>query len=171
MKYVKAAFILAVLTSPAHAQWFSKSTPSADKKMTENAETQNQQIDQMVGYPSIVNGFEKRMVRMLYEMRDNPEFRTYSYIVTMTGQFVKVCDSVGYGINASIQFSNPERVYHDYGMDGRSAAFIPQAEPNGLFMPEGLSATYVMCLDGEELKPVYVEPEVVVSPFPMGQGQ
>ena len=35
----------------------------------------------------------------------------------------------------------------------------------GLFMPEGLSATYVMCMIKGKLKPVYVEPEIIVSPF------
>lgn len=143
-----------------------ESRSNSDTKAAQKSEQAAQQIDQQAGFPSIVNGFEKRMVRMLYELRDNPEYRTYSYIVTMTGQFIKVCDSVGYGINASIQFSNPDKlVYTDLGQFTGNIP-MPQAEPNGLFMPEGLAATYVMCLDGDELKPVYVEPEVVVSPFP-----
>lgn len=156
--------------STAQAGWFD-SEPSSDKAMSQKAEAQSKQIDQSVGFPSVVNGFEKRMVRMLYEKRDDPNYRTYSYIVTMTGQFVKICDSVGFGINASIQFSNPERVYQESGMDGRPAVMIPQAEPNGLFMPEGLAATYVLCIDNqkEELVPVYVEPELIVSPFELSQ--
>jgi hypothetical protein len=121
------------------------------------------------GMPGITNFTEKKAVKWLYELRDEPNYRTYTYIVTMTGQFIKVCDSVGYGINASIQYSNPERVYHGSGANGRSATFMPQPEPNGLFMPEGLAATYVMCVDAEndDVRAVYVEPEVVVSPFPL----
>lgn len=165
----KILFALLLAASPATAGWFDPPTPSSDKAMQQKAESQQKQIDQMVGFPSVVNGFEKRMVRMLYEKRDDPNYRTFSYIVTMTGEFVKVCDSVGFGINASIQFSNPQKVYHGSGANGRSAAFIPQAEPNGLFMPEGLAATYVLCIDekAEELVPVYVEPEIIVSPFPL----
>ncbi|KPN64680.1 hypothetical protein AKJ29_00145 [Aliiroseovarius crassostreae] len=100
---------------------------------------------------------------------DNPEYRTYSYIVTMDGSFIKICDIIGFGINASIQFSSPEKavsagVYRENGL-----MTMPQMEPNGLSMPEGLAATYVMCVnpDGEGVRPVYVEPSVVVSPFPL----
>lgn len=156
-----------VLSLLALAGCVEKSHSSSDKKAAQKSEQVVQQIDQQTGFPSITNGFEKRMVRMLYELRDNPEYRTYSYIVTLNGRFIKICDSIGYGINSSIQFSNPDKLINtDLGQFYGNMA-MPQAEPNGLFMPEGLAATYVMCLDGKELKPVYVEPEVVVSPFPM----
>lgn len=41
---------------------------------------------------------------------------------------------------------------------------------NGLFMPQGLSATWLMMIDPQtnEPRPVYVEPEIIVSPFPLG---
>lgn len=171
MKRILAtAAVIGLVATGATAGWFTPEPPSSDKEMSQKAEAQNKQIDQMVGYPSIINGFEKRMVRMLYELRDDPEFRTYSYMVTLQGTFVKICDSIGYGINASIQFSNPEKLFRtDLGQyDGNMT--MPQAEPNGLFMPEGLAATYVLCLnpETEDVQAVYVEPEVIVSPFPMG---
>jgi hypothetical protein len=85
----------------------------------------------------------------------------------MNGKLIKVCDSIGYGINASIQYSNPEKqVPMDLGQYNGEGV-MPQAEPNGLFMPEGLAATYVMCVDGEndDVKAVYIEPEIIVSPI------
>ncbi len=166
-----AVIMVLGFAKPASAGWFDPPTATSDKQMSKTVEQQNKQIDAMVGYPSVVNGFEKRQVRMLYELRDNPEYRTWSYIVTLDGKFVFICDSIGYGINASIQFSNPQKVIDYEDIVGSrveaNVGLIPQAEPNGLFMPEGLSATYVMCLDGEEVKPVYVESEVLVSPFEM----
>lgn len=119
------------------------------------------------GMPGITNFTEKKAVKWLYELRDEPNYRTHTYIVTMTGEFVKICDSVGYGINASIQYSNPERITVNHGGSGGRYGTLPQPEPNGLFMPEGLAATYVMCVDAEndDVKAVYVEPEVIVSPF------
>jgi hypothetical protein len=46
---------------------------------------------------------------------------------------------------------------------------LPQPEPNGLFMPAAADGTWVMCLDPKDkaVKPVFVEPRVIVSPFPL----
>lgn len=141
---------------------------SADRVQQERTERQMQQAVMEVPAPAITNWNERRMTKLLYELRDNPNYQTFSYIVTMDGTKVFICNSLGYGINASIQYTNPMKVYHDWKGNGASATFIPQPEPNGLFMPEGLSATYVMCVnDAGDLAPVYVESEVLVSPFPM----
>lgn len=165
MKLILATVIAAMTATTASAGWFDVKPPSADKATAQQLEKLLKESERQTSLPAIANFTEKRMVKWLYELRDQPNYRTYTYIVTMNGQFIKVCDSVGYGINASIQYSNPEKVYHESGLDGRSAAFMPQAEPNGLFMPQGLAATYVMCVDGDDVKAVYIEPEIVVSPF------
>ena len=54
------------------------------------------------------------------------------------------------------------------GWDAGSVV-VPQADPNGLFMPTGLSATWLMMIDPKthEPRPVYIEPEIIVSPFPL----
>lgn len=115
------------------------------------------------GMPNVVNFTEKRFVKQLFELRDG-EVTTFSYIVDLNGNLHFLCPSIGFGIPASIQFSNPERVAEDHAHWGLT---LPQPEPNGLFMPEGLSATYVMCADpkGGDPRPVYVEPQIIVSPF------
>jgi hypothetical protein len=91
--------------------------------------------------------------------------------VNLNGDLIKLCDSVGYGINASIQMTSPIKVIDEGDGHGNGYAYLPQAEPNGLFMPSGLSATYVICVDPDPAKDavaaVYVEPEVIVSPFPL----
>lgn len=154
------------LATPALAFW-GNSTPSSDKSTAQQMETLLKEGERQTGLPAITNFTEKRMVKWLYELRDKPNYRTYTYIVTMTGKLVKICDSVGYGINASIQYSNPEKVYHERGSNGATATFMPQAEPNALFMPQGLAATYVMCVDqgSDDVKAVYIEPEILVSPI------
>ena len=40
-----------------------------------------------------------------------------------------------------------------------------QAEPNGLFMPPTAEGSWVICGTKDDLKPVYTEPRVIVSPF------
>jgi hypothetical protein len=173
MKNLLAAILLVASASVANAGWFDVEPPSSDEAVSEQMEKLLKEGERQTGLPAITNFTEKRMVKWLYELRDQPNYRTYTYIVTMNGQLIKICDSVGYGINASIQYSNPEKVvdYEEFIGDRIDAhvGTLPQAEPNGLFMPEGLAATYVMCVDGdkEDVKAVYLEPEIIVSPFPL----
>lgn len=46
---------------------------------------------------------------------------------------------------------------------------LPQADPNGLFMPTSSSVTWLIMIDPKtnEPRPVYIEPEIVVGPFPL----
>ena len=166
-KFLIASSIVAMTATSASAGWFDTEPASTDEAVADQMEKLLKEGERQTGLPGISNFTEKRMVKWLYELRDQPNYRTYTYIVTMNGDLVKICDSVGYGINASIQYSNPQKMVHDQGPNGRSAAFMSQAEPNGLFMPEGLAATYVMCVDGktDDVKAVYVEPEIIVSPI------
>lgn len=168
MKKILLATALAVMTATtANAGWFDAASPSSDEAVAQGMERLLKEGERQTGLPGITNFTEKRMVKWLYELRDQPNYRTYTYIVTINGKLIKICDSVGYGINASIQYSNPEKIVPmDQGQYGGEDT-MPQAEPNGLFMPEGLAATYVMCVDGanDDVKAVYIEPEIIVSPI------
>lgn len=145
------------------------SSECSDGSATANRE--RQMTEQMtgealsaVGFPAIHNWQEKRMVKMLYELRDT-EISTITYIVDFNGRRLKLCDSVGYGIPFAAQYSAPEVVYDSvHGVMGR-----PQPEPNGLYMPSSADSTWVMCLNKKDKKvhPVYVEPRIIVSPFPL----
>ena len=108
------------------------------------------------GMPAIHNWKELKDVKMLYELRDQENLQTYTYIVAeMTGKLIYVGRSVGYGIPYAVQYSAPKDAY---GKD--------QAEPNGLFMPADAEGTWVMMIDPKgDVRPVYFEPRVVVSPF------
>jgi len=169
MKKILFTTALAIgVATPALAFWGSNSTPpSSDKSTAKQMETLLKEAERQTGLPAVTNFTEKRMVKWLYELRDQPNYRTYTYIVTMTGKLVKICDSVGYGINASIQYSNPEKVMKNGSHYDGTFGTMPQAEPNALFMPEGLAATYVMCVseDSDDVKAVYIEPEIIVSPI------
>ena len=161
---VALGLMMATFATPADA-WTWRDRNSSDAMTKKDLEKMLKEGTAQVPLPGIVNWTERGAVKWLYELRDDPDFITHTYLfVPMTGKFVKICDSVGYGINASIQMANPERVVSD-----RTSAYgtLPQAEPNGLFMPEGLAATYVMCRNPETdgIDAIYVEPEVVVSPF------
>ena len=174
MKKILLASTIALMTATtANAGWFDEPPPSSDESTADQMEKLLKEGERQTGLPAITNFTEKRMVKWLYELRDQPNYRTYTYITTMNGGLVKICDSVGYGISASIQYSNPDKVvdYEDFvgGRVDANIGTLPQAEPNGLFMPGGLAATYVMCVvpGKDEVQAVYLEPEIVVSPFPL----
>lgn len=136
----------------------------------ENSDTaQRQQQERILkegtaqtGMPAITNFRERKLVKMLLEMRDQENLTTYTYTYAEdSGKLTFFCQSVGYGIPYATQYTNPQKyVYNGNG------SVLPQADPNGLFMPDSADATWVMCRsDKGEVKPVYVEPKVIVSPF------
>lgn len=139
---------------------------NSSSKQSEQQEIMRSQAVSSVGMPAITNWQELRFVKMLYELRDSGT-TTHTYITEINGKpAYKLCDSVGYGLPYSVQFSAPERMEKIY--QGRWER-MPQSEPNGLFMPDSAEGTWVMCLDpaDKSIKPVYVEPKVIVSPFPL----
>lgn len=118
------------------------------------------------GLPNITSFTEKKFAKLIYELRDR-EITTYSYFMDYTGKLHFLCESIGYGLPFSVQYVNPDRPMGMWsGSEHSDANTIAQPEPNGLFMPDGLSATWVLCSDGDGgVKPIYSEPSLIVSPF------
>lgn len=117
------------------------------------------------GMPAIVNFRERKLVKMLLEMRDQENLNTYTYtFAENTGEKKFLCNSVGFAIPYSMQFTNPQKAIYSNG----GPIAVPQADPNGLFSPESAEGSWVMCRSPKgDVKPVYVEPRVIVSPFPL----
>jgi len=119
------------------------------------------------GMPNIINNRERKLMKDIIEMRDQDGLFTYTYLYAeQSGKLIFACDSIGYGLPAATQYTNPEKVVRD---SGQSFGTIPQADPNGLFSPSSAEGTWVLCKDpnGTETRPVYFEPRIVVSPFPL----
>ena len=119
---------------------------------------------QSVGMPAITNFAEKRMMKDIMELRDQ-NVATTAYIVDMNGKLHKICTAVGYGLPYATQYTNPMRV----SGDGHGNVTVPQADPNGLYSPASADGTWVLCVDPKSGKPrpVFIEPRVIVSPFPL----
>ena len=144
---------------------------SADSVLSAKQERSMKEMERQTGLPAIMNFKEKKDLKMLYELRDQEDLVCHAYLVNQlngsVGQYLGKC--MGYGLSASTQYSNPEKVevnkWDGYDVGGLYGT-LPQAEPNGLFMPEGLSATWLMMVDPEgNVRPVYIEPLIIVSPF------
>lgn len=140
-------------------------SPSSDKIQSERQERILMDGANQVGVPNIKNHREMSLLKDIYELRDQAGFSTFTYLwPEVGGKLVFLCNSIGYPIPAATQFTNPQKIVHEgtnYGLT------MPQADPNGLFSPASAEGTWVMCKDprGDAVKPVYIEPRVVASPF------
>jgi len=148
------------------------SKPDADQEMQNQTEQSMKEANAQIGMPAIKNFQERKLAKMIFELRDQEDLITYAYIVNLNGDLIFIGKCVGFGLPYSVQYTSPQKLVdvEDYGISSyqsNDSAVIPQADPNGLFMPEGLSATWLMMIDPktEKPRPVYVEPQIVVSPF------
>jgi hypothetical protein len=137
---------------------------SSDEKQKQQQETTLAEGTAQVGMPGIKNFRERKLLKDIYELRDQSGLVTYTYLWNeFNGKKVFFCNSIGYGIPYATQFTNPQKTLGGY--DHR--VVIAQADPNGLFSPASAEGTWVMCKNpnGKDVKPVYVEPRIIVSPF------
>lgn len=138
--------------------------PSSDQKQSAQQERILMEGTNSIGMPSIVNFRERRLLKDILELRDQDGISTYTYIVAeQTGKFIFLCDSIGYGLPAATQFTNPQKL----DMGAGHYVVLPQADPNGLFSPSSAEGTWVMCVDSTKKKalPTYVEPRIITSPY------
>jgi len=170
MKYLMAIMLVGFVLFFAGCD-AQKSDNSADTKMAEATQSQMAEAYRQVGMPAIKNFQELKLAKMIAELRDSEDLVCYAYLFNQfTGELVYLGKCMGFGLPYSVQMTNPERVAHERnGHQASSFGTLPQAEPNGLFMPGGLSATWLMMIDETtgEVHPVYIEPTIVVSPFPL----
>lgn len=142
--------------------------PSSDQVQRHAQEQLSAQSNATVGMPSIVNFQEKRILKDILEKRDQ-SITTITYTQDLNAGLHKLCDSVGFGISAATQYTNPQRLASGENSRGYALVTIPQADPNGLFSPASTEGTWVMCKDpnSDKVAPVYAEPRIIVSTFPM----
>ena len=161
--------IFAALAATFTLAGCGKYTPSSDQIQNQKQEEISRQIVESVGLPAIKNFQEKRIMKDIIELRDQPNLVTYTYTQDMSGRLHKICDSVGYGLPYSTQYTNPERIASGFETPGTGNITLPQADPNGLYSPSSASGTWVLCkVPGKDsVKPIYIEPNVIVSPFPL----
>ena len=155
-----AAVAFALLAGSAHAQWFST---NSDQDFQRQQEAIMKQAFNSVGMPAITNFAERRQLKQIFELRDQ-NVATYTYLVGLDGKVgQKLCNSVGFPIPYSTQFTSPQRL----ATTNVGATTLPQADPNTLFSPPSAEGTWVLCVNPETNKPtpLYVEPKIIVSPF------
>lgn len=121
-----------------------------------------------VGMPDVHNNTEKKMAKMIYELRDNPKLICYAYTKNeMDGKYIYEGRCIGFGLPYATQYSNPEKfgVVDGGEYSALNPYTMPQAEPNGLFMPSSAAATWLMMIneDTGKTEVQYYEPNIIVT--------
>lgn len=156
--------ILALILAFAFFSPRDCSDETADDRQAQQQQTILQQGTSSVGMPNIRNFRERRIVKDILELRDQQNYRTYTYQLIEGVGIVFLCNSMGFPISSAMQFTNPEYIA-DYGQGG--FAVLPQADPNGLFSPDDAEGSWVMCIPpgGGNATVVYSEPRLITAPF------
>lgn len=144
----------------------SQTTQTVDTQQIKETERLQRESQSQIGMPNIKNFYEKKMAKEIYELRDDAKLITYAYMQNLEGKFIFLGQTVGFGLPYSTQFSNPEKYVDDpNGSTGAGSLVLPQPEPNGLFVPEGLSATWLQYINPETGKReiIYAEPNIIVT--------
>jgi len=128
-----------------------------------------------IGMPNVKNFQLKKIMKLVFEACDQEDLICYAYIKSdYQGKLMFIGKCIGYGVPFSAQYTNPMKVINPDTLPGQTyysgegvPVVIPQADPSGLYPPTSSSATWLLMIDPETKKPrlVYLEPEIVVSPF------
>lgn len=139
---------------------------NADQVEKQRQEVLQKEAVNQVGMPNITHFQERRNLKLILEKRDQANLATYTYTFSeVSGKLTKFCDSVGYGFPYATQYTSPQKAQW---MTERGYLVMPQADPNALFSPSAADGTWIMCKSpAGSVEPVYVEPKITVSPFPL----
>lgn len=155
--------------------------PTADQIDQAKQEIIQKSAVQSAGMPAIDKFTELKMINLIYEMRDNPKLINYAYLQSeYSGKLIYIGRCVGYPIPYATQRSNPQKVQEIFvkglkagnsnsDINGSYGTYtLPQAEPNGLFMPASADATWILMLNPEKNnlpEPQYFEPKLTVLTY------
>ncbi len=152
---------------------------TSDMKLQKQQEVLLTQAADQIGMPGIVNFQEKKLLKYILELRDQANLTTFTYVYSdYTGKFTYIGRSVGFGIPYATQYTSPmkaerawRRSVNSDGIGGESTTeVLPQADPGGLFSPESANGTWLLLVNPanpKEVKPIYMEPNICVLPFPL----
>ena len=145
----------------------SEVQPNSTKEEAKYQETLMQQASDEVGMPEITEFYEKKLAKEIFELRDDSSLICYAYTRNaMSGKYFFLGRSMGYGLPYSTQYTNPQKYIDDpNGSIDAGSVVIEQADPNGLYSPEGLSATWLWLIDENTGEPnvSYIEQEILVT--------
>lgn len=137
---------------------------SSDTRQRDQQELILSEATRQIGMPAIPNFREKKIMRMILEMRDQANLITYTYVyIPMIGKFRFIGETVGYPIPYATQFTNPQKLQH---VPSGGYTTLPQADPNAMFSPASADGTWVLMKlpGGDDVDVVYMEEKINTFP-------
>ena len=119
---------------------------TVDQQQRQETQQQLSEMNKQIGMPAINNFYEKKMQKEIFELRDRADLITYLYSQNREGKFIYIGRGMGFGLPESVQYTNPEYIASSFQ---GGYAILPQADPNGLFMPENLSGAWYPLINEE----------------------
>lgn len=161
-KFLSIAILIASITMLVSCDVNSE-TEQAEMQQTNQQGKLISEAQKQCGMPALVNFQERKMMKKIIEQRDKANLVCYAYLFSsQTGKLIYIGKCMGYGLPYSTQYTNPQRVDYNYG----NTVTLPQPDPNGLYMPSDAHGTWLLMIKPNgDTTPVYVEPDVIVSPF------
>ena len=130
----------------------------ADEEESLKVESQQTHYSMVQPIPRFDHSIPRDVLLQIYNVVTTEARNTYTVIQSMTGEVVFHGPSVGFGIPADTQLTNPVQEKHD--------TTIEQAEPNGLFSSDNTDGTWILFMDSKGvITPVYTEQKVTTYPF------
>ena len=159
-KYFKMAIFIASVMMVISCD-LNNGTQQAELQQSDEQGKLILEAQKQCGMPSLVNFQERKMMKKIIEQRDKANLVCYAYLFSnQTGKLIYLGKCLGYGLPYATQYTNPERD-SDYG--GNT---IKQPDPNGLYMPSDAHGTWLLMIKPNGgTTPVYIEPDIIVSPF------
>lgn len=167
MKKIVLGLVLASLFIGCSEKTVSDTSTKMEAKQQEEL---SKQAIMSVGLPNISNFYEKKTLKKIIEMRDNPKLVNYLYTRNdMTGKWIYEGKCIGFGIPYTTQYTNPEKIAITNDIDlgnylGDITNTIPQADPNGLYSVPNGTATWVIKVGDKGQQTIeYIESEIRVT--------
>jgi len=168
-KFIKVIMLLLLASVLMASSCNDKIDNSADAMQAKQTAQALKQANDQIGMPAIVNFTQKKDYKEILEILDQADMITHTYLASTlhgtVGEYLG--QSIGYGIPAATQYTNPTKIIDDPYRYQSGGKVVPQADPNGLFMPTATSATWIKLINPETGIPevVFIEPLIIVSPF------
>jgi hypothetical protein len=132
--------------------------PSAEKIQQRQQAAVEQSLNDKIGFPAVINGTERMILKQGIEMRDQMKLHTYTYTFAQgTGKFTFIGDSLGFPVSAATQFTSPSKVVRFWAGGQQTGHWdshvVPQADPNGNYSPASSEGSFIMMINPKTGEP------------------